>query len=657
MPTVTFQPSGINIETAPGENLLRAAMMAGVHINASCGGQGVCAKCRVKISSGMVEDGLSERLSSEDVAAGYRLACKAQVVEDIEVIVPVESQVDSKVLNLQKARTGAGLKKQDIGGAWLKEQGLFQPTVENHYIEMNPPISGANISDLDRLYKALREQHDIHQLDPDFEVVRNMPEIIRQDNFTATVTVAKPLQTKGRAAIFNILPGKQTESYALAIDIGTTTVYGQLLDLNTGESLAEYAEYNNQISYGEDVISRIIYAIKGDGLKVLQSKVAANINHIISVLVDRTKINPNYINHMVTAGNTTMTQLFLGVNPKYIRLSPFVPAATHYPPVRAVSLGLNLGRHVRAYVYPSVSSYVGGDIVAGVLGSNMYQEDPLTLFIDIGTNGEIVVGNREWMACAACSAGPAFEGGGVEHGMRAADGAIEDFSLHPGNCEPMIMTIGMTKPKGICGSGLINIVATLFEMGIIDGRGKYRTDLPTNRIRQGESGMEYVLAWADQTDIGRDIVLTEIDIDNLIRAKGAMYAGYTTLLESVGLRIEDLDRVIIAGGFGQYLNFDRAVTIGLLPEMPKDKVAFIGNGSLLGARMVCLSNHMRTEVGEIVTKMTNFELSEVPTYMDYYMAALFLPHTNRDSFPLVMKNVKIMQDALDETCQGGTGGQ
>ncbi|MFH1139947.1 MAG: ASKHA domain-containing protein [Pseudomonadota bacterium] len=654
MPTVTFQPSGISIETIPGENLLRAAMLAGVHINASCGGQGVCAKCRVKISTGKVEGGLSERLSPDDLAAGYRLACKAEVLEDVEVTVPLESQVDSKVLNLQRARTSAGLKKREIGGSWLKEKGLFQSTVQKLPVEMEPPVSGSNHSDLDRLYKALREQHNLHKLDPDFEVVQNLPEVMRRENFTATVTVAKPLQKGGRSAIFQVLPGRRLENYGLAVDIGTTTVYGQLLDLNTGDALGEYAEYNNQISYGDDVISRILYASKGDGLKTLQAKVVANINRIISILADKTGVDPGLINHVVSAGNTTMTQLFLGVNPKYIRLSPFVPAATHYPPVRAVNLGLNLGRHVRVYVYPSVSSYVGGDIVAGVLGSNMYHEDPLTLYIDIGTNGEIVVGNKDWMACAACSAGPAFEGGGVEHGMRAAEGAIEDFSLHPGNCEPMIMTIGMAKPKGICGSGLINIVATFFEMGIIDGRGKYRIDLPTPRIRQGESGMEYVLAWADQTDIGRDIVLTEIDIDNLIRAKGAMFAGYTTLLEGVGLRIDDLDRVIIAGGFGQYLNLDRAVTIGLIPELPREKVTFIGNGSLLGAKMVALSNQMRTQVGEIVNKMTNFELSEVPAYMDYYVAAMFLPHTNQDKFPRVMEQIKIMHEALDETCQGNS---
>jgi uncharacterized 2Fe-2S/4Fe-4S cluster protein (DUF4445 family) len=315
-------------------------------------------------------------------------------------------------------------------------------------------------------------------------------------------------------------------------------------------------------------------------------------------------------------------------------------------------LGLDLGQHVRVLVFPSLSSYVGGDIVSGILGANIYREEPLTLYIDLGTNGEIVIGNKDWMVCAACSAGPAFEGGGVEHGMRAIEGAIEDFSLNPANCEPMITTIGNAKPRGICGSGLINTVAAMFEAGVIDNRGKFRTDLNTRRIREGDSGMEYVLAWSDTTAIERDIYLTEVDVDNLIRAKGAMYAGFTTLLESVGLPIDTLERVVIAGGFGRYINLNKAITIGLLPELDPDKFSFIGNGSLLGARMVSLSNAMRQEVGQIVNSMTNFELSEVTSYMDYYMSALFLPHTHQDHFPQVMDHIKSMHEILDRDCGG-----
>jgi uncharacterized 2Fe-2S/4Fe-4S cluster protein (DUF4445 family) len=310
-----------------------------------------------------------------------------------------------------------------------------------------------------------------------------------------------------------------------------------------------------------------------------------------------------------------------------------VPAATLYPPIRAVSLGLELGDHVSALVYPAVSSYVGGDIVAGVMGSGMYRTDALTLYLDIGTNAEIVIGNREWMACAACSAGPAFEGGGIKFGMRAAKGAIEDFSIDQASLEPMLITIGNVRPKGICGSGLIILVATLFESGVINSQGKFNRDLDTPRIRENEGVWEYVLAWAADTQIDRDLAITEIDIENLIRAKGAIYSGCQTLLEEVGMGIEDVEHIILAGGFGSYVDLERAMVIGLLPETDLEKISFIGNGSLMGAKMSSLTNRIRRDVVDVTRKMTSFELSETPSYMDKYIAALFLPHTDINQFP------------------------
>jgi len=310
-----------------------------------------------------------------------------------------------------------------------------------------------------------------------------------------------------------------------------------------------------------------------------------------------------------------------------------------------VELGIELGDHVPALVYPSVSSYVGGDIVAGVMGSGMYRSEELTLFMDIGTNAEIVIGNQDWLACAACSAGPAFEGGGVQFGMRAAKGAIEDFSIDPATLEPMLMTIGNVRPKGICGSGLIIMVATLFETGVINNLGKYDRDLDTPRIRQTDGIWEYVLAWKDETQIDRDIVLTEIDIENLIRAKGAIYSGCMTLLEEVGLSIGDIERINLAGGFGSYVDLEKAMVIGLLPEIDADKVTFIGNGSLMGAKMSSLTNRIRKDVVEVMKKMTNFELSETASYMDHYVAALFLPHTDIDLFPKLKKRLEARREA------------
>jgi uncharacterized 2Fe-2S/4Fe-4S cluster protein (DUF4445 family) len=323
----------------------------------------------------------------------------------------------------------------------------------------------------------------------------------------------------------------------------------------------------------------------------------------------------------------------LKIDPGYIRRSPYVPASTLYRPIRAVDLGLQLHDHTVALAYPAVSSYVGGDIVAGVMGSGMYRTDQLTLFMDIGTNAEIVIGNKDWLACAACSAGPAFEGGGIKFGMRAAKGAIEDISINPLTNEPMIVTIGNVRPKGICGSGLITMVAVMFEMGIINSQGKFNRQLNTPRIGKNQGVWEYVLAWRDESQIDRDVALTEIDIENFIRAKGAIYSGCMTLLAEVGMHITDIQKIILSGGFGSYVDLEKAMTIGLLPEIDPQKVTFVGNGSLMGAKMSSLTNRIRRDVVEVTSKMTNFELSETASYMDNYIAALFLPHTDMAQFP------------------------
>jgi uncharacterized 2Fe-2S/4Fe-4S cluster protein (DUF4445 family) len=432
------------------------------------------------------------------------------------------------------------------------------------------------------------------------------------------------------------------------MDIGTTTIYGQVIDLISGDVLAEYGDFNGQISYGEDVISRIVYAEKPGGLQRLHEVVMGTINNVLDKIIKKSGIDHEDLSTITLAGNTTMTQLMLKINPRFIRRSPYVPAATLYPPTRAKDLGMAVGDHVSALVYPAVSSYVGGDIVAGVMGSGIYLTEKLTLYLDVGTNAEIVIGNQDWLACAACSAGPAFEGGGLKYGMRAEKGAIEDFSIDPLTYEPMLITIGNVRPKGICGSGLITMVATLFEMGIIDNLGKFNRDLDTERIRQADGIDEYVLAWKDETQIDRDVTLTEIDIENLIRAKGAIYSGCMTLLTEVGMSIQDIEHIILAGGFGSYVDLEKAMVIGLLPEMDPDKVTFIGNGSLMGARMSSLTNRIRKDVVEVTKKMTNFELSDTASYMDNYIAALFLPHTDINQFPKLkarlearMKNKKM----------------
>ena len=640
--TVTFLPHDKTVEVENKESLIRAAMEAGVHINASCGGSGVCGKCRVLVEEGVIEGGISEHLSSEDLEHGYRLACISKVASNLVVRVPVESEMETSRLNQQSAgRHNARAMYTNIDE--LREDGLFIPPVEKIYLEMEPAAEGDNQADVARIINHLRLHHDEHRLLMTLPVIRKVPDIIREGDFKVTATIVRPVRKDGKNRITKIEPGDTTDrNFAIAVDIGTTTVYGQALDLHTGEILAQHGEFNSQISYGEDVISRIIFAEKGDGLQVLHDRVVETINKIIARLVKRGAIGLDEVSTITLAGNSTMTQLLLQINPTYIRKDPYVPASIMYPSCLAREVGLDMAEHTIALIYPGVSSYVGGDIIAGVMASGMYRSPELTLYMDIGTNAEIVIGHQDWMVCTAASAGPAFEGGGVKFGMRASKGAIEDFSIDPETFEPMIITVGNVKAKGICGSGLITLAAKLLETGVIDSRGKFNRDLPTDRIREHEEIWEYVLVYKENTQIDRDITITEPDLDNLIRAKGAMYSAGLTLLEEIGLSIQDVERIILAGGFGSYVDLQSAITIGLLPEIEPEKVTYLGNGSLLGCRINCLTNSLRRNVGEVVNMMTNFELATTRSYMDHYMGALFLPHTEMNYFPKVKARLEAL---------------
>ncbi|RME49349.1 MAG: DUF4445 domain-containing protein, partial [Caldilineae bacterium] len=432
-------------------------------------------------------------------------------------------------------------------------------------------------------------------------------------------------------------------------DIGTTTVSLYLVNLLTGEVFTKAAEYNGQIRRGEDIISRIIYASKGNGLAELQGLVVETINQLAERAARRAKIQPADIYKMTVAGNSTMIHLLLGVPPASIRLDPFVTTLNQPPPVRAAELGLNIHPQASVDCLPGVASYVGADITAGVVGSQMCTADDLTLFLDVGTNGEMVLGDCDWLISCACSAGPAFEGAGVQDGMRATIGAIEEVWIHSDTFEPTFRVIPNPKreargeptpPRGICGSGLISLLAELFITGVIDKGGNLNFSLDTPRIRQGEHGPEYVVAWGSETEHGRDIVLTKVDIDNLMRAKGAIYAGFTVLAQSVGVDLSMVERVLIGGSFGQYINIEKAVQIGLLPDQPWEKFHFLGNTSLYGALLALLHRDYRRQITDAAAMMTYLELSADNTFYDAFTSALFLPHTDLSQFPSVAEVLK-----------------
>lgn len=636
--TIHFLPDDIRVKVAPGENLLTAAAAAGVYIHAYCGGDGVCGKCKVHLEQGEVECDSAATLKQADYEKGVRLACKTRVISDITVRIPETIKADGKALKREPKTTRAisARSMETLVGTWQVD-----PPVGKLFLKLPVPSMDDNVSDMQRLMRAIKIAMPENP-EPNYDhpqLIRELSAILREAAWEVTVILLHGKGSTEPDRIIAVEPGDTTNRlYGLAIDIGTTTVNGILIDLNSGEVIADGSGYNSQIGYGEDVISRMIYAARPGGLKGLQEKVVYTINTIIEEMCRKVIISPSDISYIMTAGNTVMAHLLLGINPRYIREAPYVPSVSQFPLTKAADLGIMAHPSVRLFLYPCISSYVGGDIVAGVHACQMHKSEQISLFIDIGTNGEIVVGNQEWMVCAACSAGPAFEGGGIKHGMRASQGAIENFHIHPETFDPMIVTIGHTKPRGICGSGLISIVSELLEAGVIDPQGKFNRELNHPRIREGVDRWEYVLAWGSDSMTGEDVVITEVDLDNLMRAKGAMYAGYQTLLESVGLGFGDLDRIILAGNFGAYIDLERAICIGLLPDVERERYYYIGNASQLGCQISLLNHRRFRERVEVRKLMTNMELSENPDFMNHYMAALFLPHTDMSLFPSVRIN-------------------
>ncbi|MGW8193903.1 MAG: ASKHA domain-containing protein [Desulforhopalus sp.] len=634
--TLTFIPDDIVIRVQRGENLLTAAASAGVYINASCGGDGVCRKCRVQLVEGELASQSGKDLSEKDIAEGMRLACVSTITSDVIVRVPEIVRSDGKSLKIKPktTRTISARSVEQLVGHWD-----VAPPVRKLFLSLPPPTLDDNIPDMQRLIRGISHAAG-DRPEPDYdhpELVRELSAILREGNWNVTVILLQGKHVGEPERIIAVEPGDTTGNlYGLALDLGTTTTSGVLIDLNSGSVIAETSRYNSQIGCGEDVISRIIYSQRAGGLRTLQEKAVYTINSIIEEVCRLMIISPSDISYIMAAGNTVMAHLLLGIDPKYIREAPYVPSVSQFPLTKAASLGIMAHPSVRLFLYPCIASYVGGDIVAGVHACQMHKSEEISLFIDIGTNGEIVVGNRQWMVCAACSAGPAFEGGGIKYGMRASSGAIENIHIHQDTLDPMIITVGNTNPRGICGSGLIAIVPELLEAGIIDRRGKFTGAIKHPRIRQGVDGWEYVIAWSHDTLIGEDIVITEIDLDNLIRAKGALFAGYQTLLESVGIGFTDLDRIILAGNFGAHIDLERAISIGLLPDVDRKRFFFLGNASMLGCQ-ISLTNHGRfNERVEVRRIMTNLELSDNGNFMNYYMAALFLPHTDSTLFPSLM---------------------
>jgi uncharacterized 2Fe-2S/4Fe-4S cluster protein (DUF4445 family) len=630
---LVFKPSGQVVGVEVGTLLSDAAVEAGIALNLPCGGQGRCGRCRVKVEHGAISHRSGVRLTSAEIDEGWALGCQAVVKGDAVVFVPEQQEAETKVI----APT-VGAERIALAADFTEE---LDPSVRRAHVTISPPSLDDQTTDWDRLLRELSLQHGVSNVTASLPMLRTLGRDLREAewNTTAVLEMGDPeLNSCAQPRLIDLLPGDQSDRcYGVAIDIGTTSNVVYLADLTRGKVLDRASAYSGQIAAGEDVISRIIFSQKRDGLRRLQQMVLKTLNGLLEDLASRNQIPLRQISKAVVAGNTTMIQLFLAIDPSTIREMPFIPTISQPLPVTAEELGLNINPQATVDCLPVVGAYVGADITAGVVASKMYDTDALTLFIDVGTNGEIVLGNRDWLITCACSAGPAFEGSGVRHGMRATAGAIEEIWIDHRTYEPTYQTIGQLPARGICGSGMIGLLAEMFITGIVDKAGKIQRNLPTPRVRTGDHGGEYVVVWANQSGIGTDIVVNEVDIENLLRTKGAIYAGFSVLVQSVGLELAEVEQVFIAGAFGQYINVEKAIQIGLLPDMPWDRFHYLGNTSVLGAFYSLVSRPMRKRVLQVAQKMTYLELSADNTFYDQFMSALFLPHTDITAFPSVLR--------------------
>ncbi|MEA1927574.1 MAG: ASKHA domain-containing protein, partial [Candidatus Auribacterota bacterium] len=560
------------------------------------------------------------------IEKGYVLSCMTKIKSDLVVEVPPESSALRSIKGKEETSSRFGSFSD-----WDFHQTGFSldPPVRKIRLQLPSPTLVDNQDDFSRLLTAIRQETGLSNITAPLSVLRELPTALRDSDWNLTVTLADIGDSR---EIIRIEPGESSrENYGIAVDIGTTTVVAHLVDLETGVTLDADATYNSQITFGEDVIKRIIRA-EEDGVEPLSRAIRKDINNLIEKLCLEARLSIDDINAVICAGNTTMLAIFLGITPRNIRREPYIPPLSAPAPLPAVQAGLKIYEKGILYCVPGIAGWVGGDITAGLISSGIDRSPAISLLIDVGTNGEIVVGNQDWQLTCSCSAGPAFEGSGIACGCRAVAGAIDKMDIIEGNIISY-RTIGDDLPIGICGSGLLDAVSSIFRAGILGRDGRFNRDLPDERLIEFNDQPAYVIAPASETAEGREIVITQGDIDNLIRAKAAIYAGIAILLKSVSLNRKDIERVLVSGGFGNYINIERAICIGLLPDVAKEKIFFIGNGSVRGAKTMLLSREALKQGQKIASSTTYFELSTELSFMDEYTRAMFLPHTDIEDFP------------------------
>ncbi len=641
---VTFSfEDGSMVETFAnaGDNLLEVARSANVAIDAPCSGNGACGKCRVQLKSGELESKKTLHISDEEYQAGWRLSCCSKISADVNVLVPdIASAYKSrmKVADLSSKEEIAIFEnaKSDIQLAGIE----LKNSLEVVDVLMDVPSLDDTMPDNERLTRALRKYLNINRIRIPYVVLKKLPDVLRENNFAVKCVIRA---TSDDMYVYDIF-GKDEDVIigGLAIDIGTTTVSAVLINMENGEILAKSSAGNGQIRFGADVINRIVESQKPGGQKKLQDAVIKEtINPMIHEMCKSAKFPKDHIYRMCVASNTTMNHLFAGINADPLRTEPYIPAFFKTNSLFASDVGVDINKDAHIIMAPNIGSYVGGDITAGTLVSQIWNRPEFSLFIDLGTNGELVFGNSDFMMSCACSAGPAFEGGDISCGMRATDGAIEACTIDKETMEPTYKIVGDpgTKPVGLCGSGIIDVISELYICGIINPKGKFIRE--GKRIKHDKYGMgSYILAFEEEAGSVKDVEITEVDIDNFIRAKGAIFSAIRTMLTSLDFDVSMIDDVYVAGGIGSGINMQNAVNIGMFPDIPIEKFHYIGNSSLTGAYLMLLSTPAEKKTYELAANMTYMELSTVPIYMDEFVGACFIPHTDTSMFPTVMEEVQ-----------------
>lgn len=640
---VTFKfEDGSQVENyaTEGENLLELAQKSNVVIDAPCSGNASCGKCKIKLLSGQMESKKTRHIADEEFEQGWRLACVSEPSQDVEVLVPdIASAFKSRMKVADLSSKGEiqifQRTKESIELAGI----ALHNSLDVVEVVMEPPTLDDTMPDNERLTRALRKYMNLKKVRLPYSVIRKIPDVLRESNFSVKCVIRT---TPDDMFVYDIFPSSQDVVIGgLAIDIGTTTVSALVINMENGEILAKASSGNGQIRYGADVINRIIESTKPGGKERLQKAVIEEtINPLVQEMCSSIGFPKEQIYRMCIAGNTTMNHLFAGVNADPLRMEPYIPAFFKTNSLFASDLGIDVNPDAHIIVAPNIGSYVGGDITAGTFVSMIWNKPEFSLFIDLGTNGELVFGNSDFLMSCACSAGPAFEGGDISCGMRATDGAIEACTIDAETMEPTCKIIGEEgeKPIGLCGSGIIDVISELFRTGIIDPKGKFKRE--GKRVKHDAYGMgSYVLAFEEDAGSVKDVEITEVDIDNFIRAKGAIFSAIRTMLTSLDFDVSMIEEVYVAGGIGSGINMQNAVYIGMFPDIPLEKFHYVGNSSLSGSYAMLLSTESERKVYQIAQNMTYLELSTVPSYMDEFVGACFLPHTDMGLFPsLTFKN-------------------